>query len=321
MELRGLKNLNSERMSEAEADFQETETSIELQRKRYYDFINELDDLRREEESAICNHHDPQVEAATAELSEHEEHISSSVQQIDSMKQRLLALRDNMKDTILEFSAAVAKEEIDRYDQEEAELRSKIAKEETEFGHLTGVESELKLIITTVQTKLEQQLAKAEKVMGILISSRGKLGEELRMITEEKNKFVILDQHLRDNAHDLSGTIEHMKLLAQETLEAMEQYPKYREERSRSNENQFQFTTNKQLNKIISLDNIFSQDLEDSQRLMIKLTKQLEVLDARHNEIMQRLGEVRRQHTQAVDAARQISLDMNRVMNQVSVTN
>lgn len=93
----------------------------------------------------------------------------------------------------------------------------------------------------------------------------------------------------------------------------------YREQRKENPGVQLPATHNKQLNKIICVDNIFEQDLLDCHRLVEKLSIQSENLDQRIEDIIPRIEELRRAINKGMDVARQLTSEIGKAITASSI--
>lgn len=126
----------------------------------------------------------------------------------EELKARFMSLKNGLKDMVIETSNRVYSEETSKYDREEADLARDIRQAEAQIEHSGNVESELIHILKTVEGKFEESRVKAQKVVGMLSSARHKLVEELKEVTEERNKLQVFDQHIRDESLQMTSEIE-----------------------------------------------------------------------------------------------------------------
>lgn len=319
-ELRTLQDVSTERLSQAESDIRDFNDQAARVQSAHEALLSQLRDNFQAEQAELDQKYSPTIEELAKQLAEEEQEIINSTEAIKIMKERLFELKDNLKNIIVEHANKVSKQEITKYDQEEKSLILKI-EEETKFTEdLKNKAENSEKIIQTVHAKFNDQMVKAEKVMSVLKKSKEKITAELEVILSEKNQLTVIHNHREEAYYQLLEETKMMKSALEETGECMSMYKQYIELRSQNPAANIPFTHNKLLNQIIGVDNILEQELEDYRKLVGKLRQQEEMLNQRHVDSSQALGEMRLQFNKALDSAKKLSYEMNKVFAYVSAS-
>lgn len=319
-ELRTLQDVSEERVSLANGDLLDVAEQSASLAASFAELCKAHDeDLTAEARELECKF-GPGVEALQHELDDHEADIAASVDAVRQMKDRLFDLKDRLKDIVVEHATKVAKQETQAYDVEEKRLAALVEQELALAEELKKKEESVAKVIETVHSKFSEQMAKAEKVMVVLKKSKEKITAELEMALSEKNQLTVLFNHREETYYQLVEETKMMKASFDETVECMQMYQQYMDLRGQNPAASVPFTHNKLLNQIIGVDNILEQEIDDNRRLVDKLRQQEEFLIQRHADSAQALGEIRIQFNKALDSAKKLSYEMNKVFAYVSAS-
>ena len=318
-ELRTLQDVSSERLRQVDADLRDFQDQADKNLEGHQELMSSIRDTLDSEQHELEQKYSPSIESLSKQLLSLEQEITSNVDSIRTMKERLFELKDNLKAIIVEHANKVSKQEISMLDNEERTLISKIEEETKLTEELAQNASVTEKVIQTIHSKFSDQMNKAEKVMAVLKKSKEKISVELEMALSEKNQLSVLYNHREETYYQLLEETKMLKSSLDETNECMAMYRQYVELRNQNPSANIPFTHNKLLNQVIGVDNILEQELEDYKRLIAKLKHQEEFVQQRYLESTQAVGEMRLQFNKALDGAKKLSYEMNKVFAYVSV--
>lgn len=318
-EYRTLQNISGERIAQSEDDLKEVVDEHDQNLTAHLKEIAKIDEALVNAKTELELKFTPAIETNEKQIESDEIDINTSIDSMAFMKQRLIDLRDGLKAMVVEHANKVAKDEIAKLDNEEKNLQSKIHEEETAFDHLNKQADTAQKMISAIQSKFSEQMSKAEKVLGILKKSKHKIQIELDSSMAEKNQLTVLNSHREETFYQLLEENKQLKQALEETQEAVTMLGQYKEMKAQNPHTIVPFTHNKLLNKIIALDNIQEQESEDYRKLIERLKYEEEALTQRHAHLVQTTSELKVQYNKAIEAAKKLSFEINKVFATASI--
>jgi hypothetical protein len=309
--------VSTERINLVLTDVQESESEINKEMRIQQDLLirdNErhIQDVRSVEEKFM-----PVIEAREVEAESIENDVADLHDEMHMLKDKLSSI--NIKATLLETATNVSKQTKAEYDEIETDLARQIQEEEGLFEDLKQAESDKRIVIEAIIKKFDEQRTKADKVLDILRKTNENVQPIVRAALAERNQLAVIEQHKRDELAEDIEAVKAMQRLLADTQQALSMLDVYREQRKENPGVQLPATHNKQLNKIICVDNIFEQDLLDCHRLVEKLSIQSENLDQRIEDIIPRIEELRRAINKGMDVARQLTSEIGKAITASSI--
>jgi hypothetical protein len=281
--------------------------------------VSKIDEALHGEMAELEMKYGPAIEASEKQIEADESDINASIDSMAYMKQRLIDLRDGLKAMVIEHASKVAKDEIARLDSDEKNLQSKIDEEEVAIDQLNKQADTAQKMISAIQSKFSEQMSKADKILGILRKSKHKIQIDLESSMAEKNQLAVLNSHREETYYQLLEENKQLKQSLEETQEAVGMIGQYKEMRTHNPHSIIPFTHNKLMNKIIALDNILEQDCGDYQQLIDRLKQDEEAITLRHSHLVQTTSELKVQYNKAIEAAKKLSFEINKVFATASI--
>jgi len=287
-----MEEVSRQRIEEVTADLKESEEEAARVAKSFQDQQREDQKATQDRLNALEDQYRTEIEQKERVVQELETDIARDSEQIQLCRERMTYLNDNIKNIMIERVREFSKLEKATCDNEEKSLSLQVSEEETKLLQLQELEANCKQALSVGVTSIEQQRAKAEKIIQSLKQTFDKLLPEFKRHRLEFEQLAQKEEQVRQTIQAVSIDTADLKQAHLEIVEAVELLPGYLAERSRR-KGQLPFSTNKALNMIISLDNIYLSEIEDFEQQVGKLGQKQQQLAQEQSKFTLRTQELR----------------------------
>ena len=277
-----MQEVSEQRVREVWTDLKESEEEAARVAKLFQDEQREDQGAAQDRLNALEDQYQTEILEKERQVQEIETDIARDSEQIQLCRERMTYLNDNIKSLMIERVREFSKLEKAQYDNQEKSLAVRIAEEEARSLQLQELEASCRQALSVGAGSIEQQRAKAEKIIQSLRQAFDKLLPELKRHRLEFEQLAQREQQARQANLEVAAETQDLKQAHLELLEALELLPGYLAERSRRR-GQLPFSTNKSLNMVISLDNIYLSEIEDFEQKVGKLTQKFQSIDLEQN--------------------------------------
>lgn len=252
----------------------------ELEVQPFFEEVQRIDQIFQQDVSDLRELYEPKILQFESELDILEKAIEQDQNELQSITQSLLGMKDSMKNTMLEFIQRVSEDEINYWQNEERSLQNTLAEEEDMMKRLTKKALETSAALSILNPKFEEQVGKASKTSKVLSSMMDSLQhhrnttelelDSLYRISSEKSHFL---QVIREEVTMLAAILaEASDSLSKTTALVAARLQNYGSaEFAKEYTGEEAFTQNRYSNKTIGLVNIFDRELIDLDRLNTRL--------------------------------------------------